>query len=644
MKQRTLKILFILFTFCITHAYGSHIVGGEVTYRYLGASGANFLYQVHLTIYEDCLNGSSEAIAQDNPAFLFVYTNNISNPRLVAIDTSIFFNPDSTRVVPVNFTNACVSNIPQVCLLKKTFITTFALPASNDGYIVSYQRCCRNSAIVNIAQPDNNGATYYCTIPSTKVVEYNNSAVFRNFPPQIICLRNPLYYDNSATDPDGDSLSYSFDSSVLGASPGDVKPFPGPPPYAPVTYVYPYSAHYPVSSAPRLQIDPITGILTGTPNLIGRFLVNVCCHEWRHGVLINTIRREFQFVVTDCSKVVVACIPQFSTDVNTYVVQCNSFTVNFVNCSSGGFSYHWDFGVPGATNDTSNVAQPTFTYPDTGVYEVKLIVNPRSTCPDSITRFVKIYPLFATKFSDSGTLCPGVPISFVDMSTSTIKPITNWNWTFGDGGTATLQNPQHTYTVGGSYNVTLISQNIKNCVDTSVRQIIVENFKPFAGKDTIIVKGESVQFNATGGNQYLWTPATNLNNPDINDPIGYYPDTGTYFYYLSVESVYGCKGYDTIKVWVVNQAEIFVPTAFTPNGDGKNDIFRPVAVGYKSINFFKVYDRWGEEVYNGSNLSDGWDGTYSGKPAELGTYFWQISFVNRYGRTSYMKGDVTLVR
>ena len=644
MKNWLKGILLIVISLCSTNASGSHIVGGEVTYNFLsytpGTSGG-YLYQINLTIYEDCLNGSPDAIFQDNPAFLSVYTNG-PHPNLVTFDTDVNFS--SNLQVPVNFTNQCVSNIPSVCLLKKTFSANFLLPASITGYIVAYQRCCRNGAVINISQPDNNGATYYCTIPPTSVVATNNSAVFKNFPPQIICLKNPLYYDNSATDAEGDSLSYGFDSSVLGADPGNVKPIPGPPPYQPVTYIYPYSAEYPVSSLPHLQIDPITGILTGTPNLIGRYLVNVCCHEWRHGVLINTIRREFQFVVTDCSKVVVACIPQYSTDINTYLVECNTFTVNFTNCSSGGFNYHWNFGVPDQVNDTSDLASPTFTYPDTGVYTVKLVVNPRSTCPDSITRFVKVFPYFHSDFSDSGLLCPGSPVYFKDMSSTTIKPITSWTWSFGDGSSSTAQNPVHDYTYGGTYNVMLVSENYKNCIDTSVKQVVVENFKPFAGNDTIIVKGESIQFNANGGNQYVWTPGTNLNDVNISDPVGFYPDTGTFYYYLSVESAFGCKGYDTIKVWVVNQADLFVPSGFSPNGDGKNDIFRPIAVGYKSINYFNVYDRWGELVYNGTTLNEGWDGTYKGKQAEIGTYYWQLSFVDRNGKTAYMKGDVTLIK
>ena len=165
---------------------------------------------------------------------------------------------------------------------------------------------------------------------------------------------------------------------------------------------------------PPVQIDPRTGIITGTPNRVGRYLVTVCCTEWRNGSVINISKREFQFVVTDCSKVVVADIPQLSTAPNTYIVNCKDFNVHFINNSTGGFSYKWDFGVEGNAGSTD--FEPNFVYPDTGTYIVKLIVNPGTTCPDSISRFVKIYPVFHSDFEDTGTYCPGLPIKFVLLS------------------------------------------------------------------------------------------------------------------------------------------------------------------------------------------------------------------------------------
>jgi gliding motility-associated-like protein len=645
-------ILLFLLSFTFSNSFATHIVGGEFTYQHvrdtLIASVLYHKYQITLNIYEDCITGDPSAIAQDNPAYFAVY-NGTNFQHLTDADSANF---SYFITVPTGFSNACVQNIQPTCLIKKTFIKNYYLQSSTWGYLISYQRCCRNTSIVNIVDPGSTGSTFFCIIPPTPYL--NNSAVFKNYPPQIICLNNPLFYDHSATDADGDSLSYEFCTSVtccLGGGPNNIKPFPPTAPnvsaptyYDSVNYVPGFSSQQPITGFPRLQIDPVTGIISGTPNRTGRYLVTVCCHEWRNGVLINTTKREFQFVVTSCSKVVVADIPQYSTDPNTYIVNCKDYNIHFVNTSSGGFAYHWDFGVAGISYDTSNEFEPTFVYPDTGTFEVKLIVNPSSTCPDSITRLVKVYPKFRANFSDSGRQCPGATLFFKDLSSATIQPITNWKWNFGDGDSSFVQNPSHNYLFGGIYNVILISSNIKNCTDTTVKQVVIDNFFPYAGRDTTIVKGEKIIFNATGGTQYLWSPPTNLNDTTIYNPTGIYPDTGLFSYIVYVQSIYGCSGYDTINVSVVNEAAFFVPTAFSPNGDGKNDIFRPISIGYRKLNYLRVYNRWGEKVYFGQSLDAGWDGTYKNKQADMGTYYWELSYTDRFGNEGFLKGDVTLIR
>ena len=638
-----IRIFFIL---VLLHFYypaiASHIVGGEVTYRFLGAEAGGYRYKISLTIYEDCLVADIKlgVIAGDDPAFITVFDQGTNLPF---IDTTVHYTISDS--VPSNFNNACVTNPPQLCLLKKTFEITYVLPPNSAGYIVAYQKCCRNNSIANIMDPGNTGSTYFCTIPPYPVT--NNSAVFKNYPPQVICLNNPLHYDNSATDADGDSLSYGFCNALIGS--GNSNPYsdlPDPPPYDKdtVQWKYPYYYSNPISGYPPIQINPVTGEITGTPNQKGRYLVTVCCFEWRNGELINTIKREFQFVVTDCTRAVVACMQQYSTDLNTYIVNCLNYNVHFVNCSHGGNTWHWDFGVPGISTDVSGSFEPTFTYPDTGTFPVKLIVNPGTTCSDSITRLVKIYPTFSAAFTDSGKHCIGAPVFFNDLSASTIKPVSYWKWDFGDGDNSFIQNPTHSYSYGGLYRVILVSKNIKNCIDTASRQVTIENFKPFAGNDTTIVKGEIIHFNATGGSQYLWKPNTNLDEPTTPNPTGYYPDTGRFIYNVHINSPFGCSGNDTIQVDVVNQAAFFMPTAFTPNGDGLNDVFRPLAVGYRSIKYFRIFNRWGQMVYSDNSFETGWDGTFNNKQADMGVYYWEIIFTDRFGKESSLKGDVTLLR
>jgi gliding motility-associated-like protein len=631
-----LKILFlILLVLSIGRASATHIVGGEVTYKYLGIVAGGYSYRVSLNIYEDCLNGTPSAIAADDPAFIGVFIS--STPIL--LDSSHY---DTSFMVPANFNTECVTNTPQICLLKKTFVYNFILPPNSQGYTIAYQRCCRNAVVQNISDPSNSGATYFCTI-SPQPYSQNSSAVFTNFPPQIICVNTPLVYNHAAIDADGDSLSYELCSAYTAPN-GLNNDSVIAPPFEKATYKYPYSYNIPLTAYPALQIDPVTGILTGTPNRVGRYLVTVCCHEWRGHAMINTIQREFQFVVTNCSKSVEANIPLLSSLPNTYELNCTDHVIHFLNTSTGGTSYRWDFGEPHEIYDTSGEFEPTFVYHDTGTYAVKLVVNPSSTCADSIIRLVRVYPTFKTEFTDSGNQCPGASLAFLDQTESPIKPVLYWRWYFGDGDSSLEQNPQHLYTKPGVYNVMLASANIETCTDTIIKQLSIDRFIPLAGKDTMIVKGEHVQFNATGGVAYTWVPENCLDETNICNPLGYYPDTGRYTYFLHVISPYGCIGDDTLTVTVVNQAAFFVPSGFTPNGDGRNDIFRPLAIGYRSLNYFRVFNRFGEQIYFGQSLNNGWDGTYHNRQAEQGTYYWEISYTDRFGQLGSQKGDVTLVR
>ncbi len=622
-----------LFLLLGIEARASHIVGGEIYYRCLGGS----TYRIELSIYQDCLEGNDSAIAQDVPAYIGVY--NLSN----GAGSTKPVSAAATMNVPANFQNECINNSPLTCLRKVTFIFDEALQPNVTHRIV-YMRCCRNESIQNINSPGVTGATYFVDIPPIQDNFCNSSARFKNFPPQIICVNNPLIYDHSATDPDGDSLSYELCAALQGglADINNPRPIqltsllPGP-----VVYVAPYSAAKPMTGSPPLQINAKTGLMTGTPNITGRHVVTVCCHEWRNGVKINTVKRDFQFNVTNCSRAVVADIPQFSDEPNTYIVKCDGYKVKFVNKSTGGFRYKWEFGVPGAT---STEFEPEFTYPDTGVYIVKLTVNEGSTCPDTISREVKIFPYFTTDFSISGLPCPNSPMQFTDLSVTDYPPVTKWAWSFGDGSFSSEKDPSHPYPSGGDYKVKLVSANGKGCTDTAIKDIFVEHFRPFAGNDTVIVRGEYVDFNATGGIEYLWMPADALNSATIPNPRGHFPDTGRFDFVVRIRSGVGCEGNDSINVLVVAQPYLFLPSAFSPNRDGLNDFLKPLGAGYRDVRFFRIFNRWGQLMFSTNRFDEGWDGTFNGSVAEMGTYFWVLGVTDRFGQEQMIKGDVTLIR
>ncbi len=166
-------------------------------------------------------------------------------------------------------------------------------------------------------------------------------------------------------------------------------------------------------------------------------------------------------------------------------------------------------------------------------------------------------------------------------------------------------------------------------------------------RDTSIVVNQPLQLNATGGQFYLWTPATGLNNPGISNPVAILNDNMDYI--VSVSTAAGCFANDTISVKVFKVfAGIYVPSAFTPNGDGKNDVFRPIAIGIKQITYFKVFNRWGVLVYssnkNNYEQNIGWDGSYKGKPQDADVFVWIAEGVDYMDKKIIQKGTVTLIR
>ena len=617
------------------NSYASHIIGGEFTYTYQG----NNVYRVTLSIYQDCLTGNPSAIQQDNPAKVTIFEGDgniyLQDATLVAV---------SSVLIPSNFSNSCITNVPNTCLRKTVFVKDYVLPTNTLGYRILYQRCCRNATILNIDNPGTTGASYYCDIPPLGTIGVNNSAIFKVDPPQIICLNVPFVYDHSATDADGDSLSYNLCEAYIGGSQSNSSPLPNSISLFPVNYSVPYTFDNPIQGNPGIQIDAVSGLMNFTPNIQGRYVVTVCCNEWRNGIIINTSKREFQFVITNCYKTTIANIPQYSTDFNTYIFTCKTKEINFKNTSIGGLTYHWDFGVANLQSDTSNLFEPTFTYPDTGTYKVKLIVNPKSTCSDSITRYVKVYPSFKTDFNISGNPCPNTIINLNSQITNTAPPTTFYNWYSNGNLISNDANTTTSYTTSGKNFITLVAGNSKGCKDSINKEYVIDNFIPFAGNDTTIVVGEQIQFNASGGSLYSWTPNLYLNVANIADPVGFYPVIDTILYTVNITSSNGCIGADDIVVRIVKQGSYFMPNGFTPNNDGNNDRIRPILIGYTKLNYFSIYNRWGELLFNSKNINDSWDGTYKDQKCEMGTYFYTISVTDRNNKIDNYKGDFILLR
>jgi len=363
MKNIFHRIVFLSMLLLHAHVlFASHIIGGEMSYVCLG----NDQYQITLKVFRDCYNGQAP---YDDPTYITIYDGN--NNQVAGSPFPISFPGSDT--LENNTNNSCLIMPPGICVEEADFVTTVTLPASAGGYTMVYQRCCRNMIIFNIVLPDNTGASYVATIPDSSLAECNSSPYFQNFPPTVICVDQPFSFDHSAIDPDGDSLVYQLCTPYNGGQYGNVYPVPAdPPPYTFVSYNVPYSASDPLGGYPPLQIDPQTGILTGTPNTTGNFVVGICCYEYRNGIFLAEHKRDFQFNVVQCS----VSLSVLFTGPDGLVNQPIQFTDMSTTDSGYISSWSWDFGDGG----TSTLQNPTHPYQTTGNFVVTLIVTTSAGC------------------------------------------------------------------------------------------------------------------------------------------------------------------------------------------------------------------------------------------------------------------------
>lgn len=479
-----LALLFSLF------AKATHVVGGSLTYEHLGGA----TYRVTLKMYRDCSPGNSQF---PNPVTILVRDEN-GNAFSPNKDITISF----TGAVTVNpYIDTCAAN-PGLCLEEATYTRVVNnLPPNPSGYHLYYQYCCRNSTIDNIVNPLGTGETWYTHIPDQSALITNSSPVWVNPPPVFVCQAEPINFDFSATDSDGDSLVYSWYTPFNDAAPTFTPPYAN---FTNSTWIGGFGPSNPCGG-PNLTINPQTGFITGSPPFVGQFVAGVRCEEWRNGVKIGEIIRDFQFNVVYCPPLAQAVIGQPQGT-------CSGSQVDFLNLSDPASSYFWDFGDGATINDTSSLFNPSYTYPGLGPYNVQLIINVGTACADTAYQIVQLSYVNVTYTSSNDSACVGQAVSFTDGSTvSANSTITGYWWDFGDLTQDTAQNPTHVYSSSGTYTVIHTATNQLGCDDT-ISQIVTIVAAPIAlaGNDTFacsnnanIGLGGNV-LNASGG---IWSGA-----------------------------------------------------------------------------------------------------------------------------------------
>lgn len=481
-------------------ARADHIIGGEMFYTWLGKSGVNNRYRVTLKLFVRCDASPAQFDTQVDISF-FTGNGTFITHEPVGRDSVATFN--ATEVDP------CIVNPPQVCYKIGYYSTEVTLAPEPSGYLAAFQRCCRRKDLTNISSENNDvGATYSVVIPGTSNgFETNSGPRFTTEKGVIVCANNRFTYDYAAEDPDGDSLVYSFTTAFAGATQINPKPTnANAPPYYPVNYKTPFTPNQPLGD--KVTIDPHTGVISGIAPKSGLYIVTVTAKEYRNGVYIGENKKEFQFTVENCVKQVVASMPDKYVD-------CKSMTVSFINNSTPGKPYFWDFG-DGQTLLTTDRSTFQHTYATPGTYNVKLAVDRESSCGDSAYAVVKVYPILTPSFSIAG-LCTSKPTTFTNTSISTSGTVEYFRWDFGDpavtNDTSNNSDPAYHFKTPGTYTVSMFVQNSNGCEQTVTNTFTVYDKPPFtATNDTLLCYRNGIQFHAESPlpGSFSWAPNYNI--------------------------------------------------------------------------------------------------------------------------------------
>lgn len=341
---------------------------------------------------------------------------------------------------------------------------------------------------------------------------------------------------------------------------------------------------------------------------------------------------------------------------------CHGTEIEFTNTTdkANPAIYKWEFGDG---NNTSTEVDPRYTYPlpspPAGWTTTLTATDSLVGCKTSFTHTSDVV-LVTVKAPNDTSVCLKLPMEMRSGEIDIIgyQGTPSYAWTFENGDVATnLTNPgiEHPYFFGiGTFpyklTVTVFPSAAQlpiGCAGSDVQKIF--SYPPITFTDLTpspqyVKYGSTLQLNARGATYYTWTPNNGtLSNPDISNPVVKPVDSVTN-YVVHGMTEYGCLDTAVVKVYLDYDNTDFISSAFTPNGDGKNDVFHPAKFKFQKLVEMRIYNRYGEVLFQSANAEDGWDGTYKGVPQDMGTYSYEVIAAHPDGSQKVYKGTVTLIR
>ncbi|MBK7764256.1 MAG: PKD domain-containing protein [Bacteroidetes bacterium] len=332
------------------------------------------------------------------------------------------------------------------------------------------------------------------------------------------------------------------------------------------------------------------------------------------------------------------------------VDSCGPYTANFVNLSTNTGSgattnYVWDFGDGSSVHNGPN--PPMHNYPAAATYTITLTMTDTNACnsPSVITKVIDFNTsIVIAAFDMPDSVCMPAVVNFIDQSTN----VTTYNWDFGDGSSSASSNPTHTFGSAGTYTVVLYTLNPSTCnkID-SVKQTIVIfpapvadfNWAPNPPQPNVPNTFTNL---STGATSYLWNFGDGITSTN-KDEIHIYQKDGFYDVCLTAMNEYGCIDTTCKRVRGMVVPLVDVPSGFSPNGDGNNDFVYVKGYGIETMTF-RIFNRWGEKVFESTQQSVGWDGRYKGEMQEMEVYGYTLSVAFFDGTTDFKSGNITLLK
>ena len=619
--------ILVLLTLCSTPSFTTHIIGGflDASVIEFSQNSDSLKLDVNITLISDC---SPSNFPLSHIEFLSIYSK-APGADFIFYDT-ILFNL-AYKDTLTNFDYGCLTVPYNSCINYGVFNQLITIPNIVNPYTLVFQRCCRSGSITNILEPELEGFNLTLEISQEALISQNSSPKLRLTNSITICVNELTNFNIPIEDEDGDSISITL--CELSSFDEDLWPYAPPYPNLPYMQFSNFSVQNPFGDNASLEFVQETNSLNIFPTIIGQYAIAFCIKEYRSGILIGETNLDFQINVVECQNEVK---PQINSDMvdadgTEIVTLCNDNTLTINNLSTPIDlieDIFWQIQI-GEEFFTSSEWEPFISFPSSGIYNGKLLINQNGECPDSITIKFVINDNFNVDFEIDSIQCLGEPINIYDRSTSD-QPIEINCYSVGLDSFIYAPNISYFPPDTGLQSIYYLIIDEYGCIAQKEK---ILNYQPFApppiqtAVDTTVCTASGFYpiFNDEDYDIWYFQNISEMTPIVINE-------SG---YQILTVSLQGCEFSENIYVDAIDcNAKLYIPNVFSPNNDGFNDLFGPQGKDFEVITF-RVFDRWGSILFESDSNNTFWDGRVNGKFLDAGVYIYSLSY-----RESLLMGDV----